>query len=174
MTERVKKQVTAVKIPADTNEASRDLLELGLHQRERVRIQAAMNDEISKIKARYEEQAQPHNEAIARLLDGLHLFAEQNKEALLTGKLKTIQLTTGTIGWRTGTPKVSIKGVDSVMERIKAMNLDNLFIRTKEEINKEAMLENRDAAMSIPGVTITQQESFWAKPYETQLEEIAT
>jgi phage host-nuclease inhibitor protein Gam len=171
--ERVKKQVLAVNIPTNSYEAGAALETLGAHQRERKVIEAHMNDEISAIKRKYEEQAQPHGEEIVRLLEGLHLYAEAHKHELLTGKSKTVQLTSGEIGWRTSTPKVAVKGVDFVIERIKAMGLSDKFLRIKEEINKENMLAEPEAAVQVPGVTINQTESFWAKPFETQLEEVA-
>lgn len=171
-TERDKKAVPDITIPANNYEAAQALEDLGRHQRERERIKADMNDEMAEIKRKYEEDALPHGEAIARLLDGLHLYAEKNKDTLLIGKMKSAKLTTGEIGWRTGTPKVGIKGVEAVLERLKAMDLTR-FIRVKTEPNKEAMLAEQEIAATVPGVTITQVETFWAKPAETELEEVA-
>lgn len=170
--ERVKKAIAAVKIPQNSFEAAQALEDLGRHQRERERIKADMNDEMAYIKRKYEEQAIPHGEAIASLLDGLHLYAEAHKDTLLIGKAKSAKLPSGEIGWRTGTPKVGIKGVEAVLERLKAMDLTR-FIRVKAEPNKEALLAEPEVAVTVPGVTITQVESFWAKPSETELEEVA-
>lgn len=172
-TERVKKAVPDIVVPTNSYEAATFLEKLGAHQRERERIKADMNDEMSEIKRRYEEQALPHGEAIVSLLDGLHIYAEKNKDTLLQGKMKSVKLTSGEIGWRTGTPKVGIKGAEAVIERLKAMCLPQ-FLRVKTEVNKEQMLAEPELAATVPGVTITQVETFWAKPSETELEEVAS
>ncbi len=170
-TERVKKAVPAVKIPSSLQEATAALAELGAHQREKQRLQAEMNDEIAKIKEKYEEQADPHRQQIAALLEGLHLYAESHRHEICTSGKKTVQLATGEFGWRTTTPKVQLKNVEMILERIKAMGLTK-FIRLKEEINKEAMLAEPEVACQIPGIAIKQSETFWVKPEETKLEEV--
>ncbi|MDL2275823.1 host-nuclease inhibitor Gam family protein [Desulfosarcina sp. OttesenSCG-928-G10] len=42
-----------------------------------------------------------------------------------------------------------------------------------EDVNKEAMLADPEAARQVPGVTIVQTEDFVVTPHETELEEIA-
>lgn len=167
--ERVKKTVPQVIIPTTLQEAADALSKLGAHQRETQRLQAMMNDEIAKIKEKYAEQADQYNQMIVSLLEGLHLYAESHRHELLTGGKKTVQLTTGEIGWRTTTPRVQLKNIEMIIERIKAKNLTEKFIRIKEEINKEAMLQEPEVACQIPGVSIKQNETFWVKPDDTKL-----
>ena len=170
---RIKTQAAQVPIPQSREQAVEAIAEIGRRQRERERIQAAMNDELAGIKARYEEEARPHNEAIVALKEGVHVWCEANRAALTSNKVKSANLASGDVGWRTSPPKVKITGVAAVIELIKSLKLMQ-FIRSKEEINKEAMLAEPDVAQSIKGVEIVQAEEFWIKPYETELEEIAS
>ena len=68
--------------------------------------------------------------------------------------------------------KVTIKGVEAVLERLIKARLKK-FIRTKQEIDKEAMLKDVARAKKIEGVTISQDETLEIKPYETRKEEKA-
>lgn len=148
------------------------MAELGKAQRERDKLKEAMNEKIEQIKQQYNKAAEPYIATIAKLVDEIFVYAEKHKSELIKDAGKSVKLEHGSFGWRTNPPKVSIKNQNAVLERIRAMGL-NQFIRIKEEINKEAMLNQIDVAVGIPGVSIIQTEQFWVKPCETDLEEIA-
>lgn len=161
-------------VPRSREEASEVVAKIGGHQRERERIQAAMNDELAAVKARYEEEAQTHGRAISDLVAGLQAWAEANRGELTAGgKTKTVALSTGEVLWRTNPPKVSVRGgLQAVIDSIKALGLAPQFIRFKEELNKEAMLAEPGVAQGIKGVRIEQSENFVVKPFELELEEV--
>ncbi|PLX97297.1 MAG: host-nuclease inhibitor protein Gam, partial [Desulfuromonas sp.] len=139
----------------------------------RGRIEAAMNDEIATIKQRYEEQAKPLGDDIRQLSQGVQVWCEANREAITQGgKVKFATLTTGKVNWRTRPPKVTLRGKESILENLKRLGLAR-FVRTSEEINKEAMLNEPALAKTVPGVNITQGEDFVITPFETELEEVA-
>jgi phage host-nuclease inhibitor protein Gam len=171
---RVKTKAAAVPIPQSREEAIEAVAEMGRRQRERERIQATMNDEIAGIKTAYEEEARPHNEAIQALKEGIHTWCEANRAQLTNGgKVKSANLASGDVGWRTTPPRVKVTGLQAVIELIKSLKLLQ-FLRVKEEINKEAMLADPESAQRIKGVEIVQIEEFWVVPFETKLEEIAS
>ena len=145
---------------------------IGAHARERLRIGAAMGDEIAAIKARYEEQAQPLSEEIVALTGGVQAWCEAHRDELtLGGKVKTAVLPTGEVKWRTTPPSVSVKGADAVMALLAQRGLDR-FIRTKQEVNKEALLNEPDLAATVPGITISQREEFVIEPFEAALADV--
>ena len=168
-----KKQIktTAVNVPVFQVEAEKALGNIGQLQREVTRIEASMNDEMARIKDKYEKQAQPVNEKIENIFHGLHMWAEANRSRLLKGKSKTVKLSTGVILWRTTPPSVRITKVLVVIEELKQKRLRNL-IRTKEEVNKEAILADPSRVKDIKGIKIKQQEEFVAKPFETEIERV--
>ena len=159
-------------VPKSREEVAEGIAEIGRHQRERERIQAAMNDEFAELKKRFEEEAEPHNDAIRERAAGVQTWCEANREDLLTGKAKTADFTTGKISWRVRPPSVSLKGVADVLKALKKHKLAR-FIRTKEEINKDAILAEPKAVEGLKGITIKRDaEDFVIAPSETELEEV--
>ncbi len=169
---RVKQEAVYVPVPQSREETATAIAEIGRHQRERDRIQADMNDELTAIKERYEREAAPHLAAIQTHAHGVQLWCEAHRAELTQeGKVKTAQLATGEVKWRTRPPSVSVRGVEAVLETLKKLGLAR-FVRTKEELNKEAILAEPEAIQGIRGVTIGQGEDFVIVPFETKLEEV--
>jgi phage host-nuclease inhibitor protein Gam len=173
-TGKAKAPAVEVKVPQSRDETADAIREIGEHQRERTRIEAAMNDEIAGIKQKYEEQARPHGEAIAARSQGVQIWCEANR-ALLTqdGKVKTANLASGEVKWRLRPPSVKITGVDAVISLLKQLKLKH-FVRVKEEVDKEAILADPDAVAAVQGIKIEQKEDFAIEPFETKLEEVLT
>ena len=170
---RIKSESPDLKVPQSRAEAEEFIAEIGRLQRQRTRIEADMNDKIAATKQAFEAQAQPLGMDIKQLSAGLQIWAEANRVALTNnGKVKFAMLASGKINWRMRPPKVSLRGKDKIIEACKRLKLTR-FIRTVEEINKEAMLAEQDTAKAIDGVTITQGEDFVITPFETELEEVA-
>ena len=69
---------------------------------------------------------------------------------------------------------MTIKGVEAVIAAIKTLGLSS-FLRTKEEIDKEAMLREPDKARLVQGVSIgSEGETFAVEPFEAQIEGAAS
>lgn len=166
-------KAAAVAAPASREQAEALLKQIGELQREITRREAAMNDEIAQLKARYQQEVTPLNEDIEAQFQGLHAWAEANKGELLTARLKSVKMGTGEIGWRTNPPKVVIRGAETVVENLKRLGLAE-FVRVREEPNKEAILNDPQRVEGVKGITITQDEEFYVKPYETELERVET
>ncbi len=170
---RVKQDAAAFRVPQHRDEVIEAIAEIGRRQRERTRIETAMNDDLAKVREAWERQAAPHLERIKELSRGVQLWCEVHRDALTQGgKVKFARLASGEIKWRLTPPKVVIRALDAVVEALKQAHLDRL-IRIKEEPNKEAILNEPEAVEGIKGITITQKEDFVIVPFETELEEIA-
>jgi phage host-nuclease inhibitor protein Gam len=151
-------------------EAEAAVERIGANQRELTRIEADLNDEVSRLKAAAEERAKPLQDAIAADRGLVQLFCEANRGELTNaGKTKTVIFATGEVRWRARPPSVSIRGVAAVIALLKS-NFGGRFVRTKEEIDKEAMLADPDTARQVPGVKIgSEGEDFVIEPFEVQL-----
>ena len=172
-TTRIKTAAVTIPVPQTREQVVEAIAEIGRRQRERGRIQAAMNDALAAVRQEYEEAAKPHADAITRLSDGVHLWCEANRDELTHGgKAKTANLASGEIKWRMRPPRVSLRGLDNIIEACKKLGLAR-FLRVKEEINKDAMLAEPELAATITGVSISQGEDFVIVPFETELEEVA-
>lgn len=171
-TTRIKSQAAEF-VCATQQEADAAIGEIGRLQRQRETIKTAMNEELASIKDRYEAQAGPLGETIRTLSHGVQIWAEVNRSDLTRdGRTKTAKLGAGEIRWRTRPPSVTVRAAGLVIEALKRLGLER-FVRTKEEVNKEAILAEPEAVQDIKGISITQGEDFIVVPFETQLEEIA-
>ncbi len=162
-----------IPVPQDDSEARTAIREVGDLSRDALCIEAKMNTEISALQEKYGKQVAPIREQIAAKQEGLKMYCEVNRDRLTGGgKVKYHKFATGEISWRLRPAKVTIKGVDSVIAALKSARLAKKFVTTKESINKEAMLKDRETAVAIAGVTIgSDGEDFIVEPFETELKE---
>lgn len=158
-------------VPQSREEAANFLHDIGLMQRQVARIEADMNDEIADAKNRAEKASLGLRDTIDSLTQGLRTWCEANRDALTdNGKRKFADLGTGKIEWRFTPPKVTIRGADEVIARIKTLGLA-IFLREKVEIDKEAMLREPDKARLIQGVGIGREgENFYVEPFESEIQ----
>lgn len=170
---RVKSAAVAVVVPQTRDQVVEAIAEIGRRQRERDRITAQMNDELAAVKQRFEQAARPHAEAIRSLTQGVQIWCEANRAALTEGgRTKTARLASGEVRWRMTPPKIVLKGIETVLQALRMSGLQR-FIRTKEEVNKDALLMEPAVARLVPGVSVVQAEEFVIVPFETELEEVA-
>jgi phage host-nuclease inhibitor protein Gam len=169
-TTRIKSPAAKYPPPQTRDQVIDAVAEIGRRQRECQRIEAAMNDELAAVKARFETEATPHAEAIKAISGGVQTWCEANRQILTDGgRTKTAMLPTGEIKWRMTPPRVEIKGQEAVMDLLRRAGLAR-FIRFREEINKEAILVDPDAVKGIGGIKIKQTEEFVIQPFEADLQ----
>jgi phage host-nuclease inhibitor protein Gam len=151
--------------PKHRDEAEAYLERIGSIQREIQLNKTALAEAIANVTAEIEASSAKLGEEHDRLFRGLQLWAEANRHALTDGgKTKTVRLGNGTIAWRQAPPSVQIKGQEAVLAYLMEKKGEE-FLRTKVEINREAMLANAEQASKIPGVTIKSAgESFVIEP----------
>jgi phage host-nuclease inhibitor protein Gam len=170
---RHKTPAIAVPVPQSREAAAQAVAEIGALSRDLGRIEHDMNDELAAIKEGYEEEAEPRRQRIAALTEGVQTWAEANRDSLTqNGKTKTATLTTGELQWRLRPPSVRVTGADAVLTALRRFGLGR-FIRAKEEVNKEAILNEPEAVAHVPGITISQGEDFVVTPFEAELAGVA-
>jgi len=171
-TARIKKQAVAVAVPKDAAEVSAAIADIGEANRALQRIEADMNTALAEIKAHWETQAEPHRLRIEAITQGVQVWCEAHRAELLKGEVKTATFPAGEVQWRVRPPSVRVTGTEAVMDALRRRGLDR-FLRVKEEINKEAILNEPDAVVSVPGIRIEQSEDFVIKPFEVELADAA-
>lgn len=141
------------------------------------KIEAKMNEEINKVKAKYKEYISEIQEQLEEPMEVLEVFAKEQQSSW--GKKKSMELLHTIIGFRTGQPKV-VKDKkftwDAVLELMKKNRVFKGFIRTTEEINKEAILSEKNEAVlnqlkEEAYVSIDQDEKFYI---DVKKEEVQT
>jgi phage host-nuclease inhibitor protein Gam len=177
-----KAQTISAKIPQTREDAEAEMRQLG-----RLRIQVSeINNELKRASQiliqKAEDDAEKINAEIKILEEGLSLYAAAHRSELTDGnKSKKGKMLSGYFDWRSLPEKVSLRGVDLVVQRVRdavlqahgkaaveaesgdaekarehadtALKLEG-FLRVKTEINKEAMLAAPSLAKAIKGVTI--------------------
>lgn len=162
-------QVYASQTRADVQS---DIKTIGDLQREHARQSADLNDAIAKLTQEAAPQLKALSERSMQLQAGVQTWCEAHREELC-GKGKSANLITGEVQWRQRPPSVSVRGLEAVLAWLKVQGL-SAFVRTKEEVNKEAMLNEPEKARGIPGVSIvTGVEDFIITPFEVDTAEVA-
>lgn len=107
------------------------------------KLEARMNEELNKIKSKYQDDITDLEEALEEPRDLLYAFAAEQKENW--GKRKSMELLHCVIGYRTGTPKVitdkgwTLKAVTDTVAKLYPS-----LVRTKLELDKESIIAMRD------------------------------
>ncbi|MDR1351477.1 MAG: host-nuclease inhibitor Gam family protein [Zoogloeaceae bacterium] len=143
---------------------------LGDAQRELIRIETKINDAIAEITSQHKGEVDALKMRIEELIEGVHWWCEANRSALCAGGGKSANLITGEVAWRKRPASVTVRGVDKVLAYLNANGLKR-FVRTKEEINKEAILAEPKSIICIPGLTLVQGvEDFSVTPFEVEVQ----
>ncbi|EAU0298120.1 host-nuclease inhibitor protein Gam [Salmonella enterica] len=164
------KAAAASYTPQSKEQVSVDIKKIGDIQRELTRIETDANDQIAVIM----NQNTPKIEALRAELDvlqkGVQTWCEANRSTITKGDSKTANLITGEVAWRKKPDSVNLKGVEIVIETLKKLKLDR-FIRRKEEVNKDAILADKEAVKGITGISIVSgKETFSITPFEQEIE----
>lgn len=159
-----------VYVPQSKDEAAADIRKIGDLQREALRATTEMNDSIAHITQNFQPRLDALNDQIKTLQEGVQGYCEAHRIELTDGgKVKTANLITGEVQWRQRPPSVSVRGSDAVLEMLKRLGLTR-FIRSKEEVNKEAILNEPDEVRGVAGLTVvTGVEDFVITPFEQEV-----
>ena len=136
---------------------------------ERAKITAEIELKCAQIREKHQERLAQLQTAQEEAFDTLQAFATENQGELFTRK-KSLEMTHGTIGFRTGTPKLkTLRGFTwaSALQLVKEFLPG--FIRMTEEIAKDKLLADRDSEevasnMARCGIAVTQDETFYVEP----------
>ncbi len=174
MPKALKSKALATPAAQNRQEAESLVLRIGELQRELTRREADLGDSLARIKKAAEDASLP----LALELLGAHAavqtWAEANRAVITKdGRTKTVKLATGLIAWRNRPPKVSLRGVDAILEFLLGDKKLKRFLRVKHEIDKEALGKEPDEARKVPGVSVgSAGEDFIIEPFEAQLAEV--
>lgn len=166
---RIKTDTFAVRYQT-RDEVESAIKEIGDLNRELERLAIEQNDRLAAITEEYAPLMNAVKEKLEPKQDAVQAWCESRRDELTqNGKTKTGSFNTGEVQWRQRPPSVGIRGADAVLESLRTLGLVR-FIRTKEEVNKEAMLNEPELAATVAGVTIkTGIEDFVITPFEQDI-----
>lgn len=145
------------------------------------KIQAEIELQCAKIREKWQDRLSVLTGERDKAFDTLQAFATEN-QAELFAKKKSLDMAHGTIGFRTGTPKLkTLKGFTwaSALELLRRILPG--YVRTAEEIAKDRLLADREIdavvlnvpeqtavpmkeAMASCGIQVVQDETFYVEP----------
>ena len=130
------------------------------------KINAEMDVKIAKIREKYADDVAKHTDTKEKNFDIVQAWATEHRAELFVKK-KSMDSAHGTIGFRTGTPKLkTLKGFTwaSVTKLLKQFMPD--YVRITEEPAKDKLLADRElpgVMESFPdmGIAVAQDETFF-------------
>ena len=139
------------------------------------KITADIELQCAKIREKYASKLAELDAEKTQAFDTLQSYATEN-QAELFSKKKSLDMAHGTIGFRTGTPKLkTLKGFTwaSALQLVKEFLPD--YIRQTEEIAKDKLLADRDTEDMKPqmnkcGIQVVQDETFYVEPKKEDAE----
>lgn len=139
------------------------------------KLQAEMDLKMAAIREKYADRLQELTENKDEQFDILLQYANENKDTLFA-KRKSAEFTHGTIGFRTGTPKLkTLKKFTwaSCLELVKEFMPE--YVRTTQEIAKDRLLADRDreevaGLMPRVGIQVVQDEAFFVEVKKEETE----
>jgi phage host-nuclease inhibitor protein Gam len=159
------------------------LSELAIAVNQQRKITADRDAAVLAINQRVEGPLGDLDQVIKQHTDALRAWAEANPDQFPRDR-KSIIMTSGTLGFRTGTPKLALISRaftwEKVLDCIKASKWAWAgFIRTKEEVDKDAILGTHSqvedktahaADLRSIGLKVVQDETFFVDPDLTKLQ----
>lgn len=154
------------------------------------KINAEIELQCAKIREKWQDRLTVLTAEREAAFDTLQAFATEN-QAELFSKKKSLDMAHGTIGFRTGTPKLkTLKGFTwvSALELVKTF-LPSGYVRLSIDIAKDKLLADRDLeevnvttdgmviqpmamkdAMAKCGIQVVQEETFYVEPKKEETE----
>lgn len=163
------KSKAQIYVPQTKEDAAADVKKVGDLMRLLTRKEADMNDQIAAITQKFQPDFEVLKEQIQTLQDGVQSYCEAHRDELTnSGKVKSANLTTGEVSWRQNPPSVRISKSETVIDMLKRLGLGR-FVRSREEVNKEAILNEPDEVRGVAGITlVTGVEQFVITPFEQE------
>ena len=151
------------------DDVARDIRSIGDLSRELTRQEASMNDGIAEITERHSAALTDLKVRIQRLQSGVQAWCEAHRDEITEGRrVKSAGFITGEVQWRQRPPSVALRGLDAIIETLKRLGLGR-FVRIKEEVNKDAILNEPAAVAGVAGISVVSGiEDFIVVPFEQE------
>lgn len=133
------------------------------------KINATLDVEMTKLREKYQNELAELTEEKEKAFDVLQAFAVEQKDILFTKK-KSLDTIHGTIGFRTGMPKLKTQrgftwpAVTNLLKEFLPS-----YVRTVDEPAKDKLLADRDTEdvqkyLIKVGLSVVQDETFYVEP----------
>ena len=131
-------------------------------------VTAKADEQIIKIREKYAEQVTRLGDIKSGAMDILQSYAENNREEF--GKKKSMELTHGIIGFRTGTPALKAaksftwKSITTLLAKLYPDYVRHVTEPAKDKILADRLYPATQNMMVECGIIVDQAESFFVEP----------
>lgn len=176
MPKRIKPQLINIRGRSD---AERNVGIAGATQNRLNGLKVEMDAEIREVRERYESLIDTADVELQRVVLSLEAWARENPDEFAAGR-KSIDFVHGTIGFRTGTPKVKkgrkFPSLQKVAEFMRTLPWARKYVKqAAATVNKEVLIGDRAKLtaeqLNELGLSIVQEETFYVEPKAEQLEQ---
>jgi phage host-nuclease inhibitor protein Gam len=159
--------------PQTHEECAAAIAEFGKLEARRAALLAELAERQRAIAETYQGQITELDGLMLACFAGIQTFAEAHRSEAEAENVKYLEFTTGRVEWRKAQDAIAAPAkadtLATVIQMLEARSLGR-FIRTTQELNKDAMLAEREVLpgliAGIPGLSIrTGRESFTVKPH---------
>lgn len=138
------------------------------------RTTATVDAQVTAIRDKFQGTLDTLNRDLKTHAEALCDWAQTHPDEFPKGR-KSLEFANGILGFRTGTPKLALISRSWNWDKVLAaiQGLLPAFVRSKPEVDKEALLGQRDElAEFLPrvGLKVTQDETFFVEPNLTETE----
>jgi phage host-nuclease inhibitor protein Gam len=175
-------KITITPPPATRDEAESILNDYAATVNSRRILTARRDSALLRIEENFRAEIAACDNAIESATSKLKAWAEANPSQFPKDR-KSLKMFAGTIGFRTGTPKLSLVSRawswEKVLDAIKNTTCYKQWIRLDEQVKKEAILAEHAQNKIVPqdlqsvGLKIVQDESFFVDPDLTPFDPVA-
>lgn len=171
MRTRTKPQPLVIGNLEEADSALRQLAEIA---REAALIDQGLNEQVDTLKAAAKQQMEPLLTARKRLEDALAVFGIQNKDELFPERKRSQELVFGILGFRRSTSLrlVAKHTWAMVLKRLQDLGQTG-GIRTKHEVDKDALRGWSDGALENVGVKRETVDEFFVELKQEALDRAA-
>ena len=154
----LKNKKTKLKSWNEVDDALKLLSELYIQKQE---LEGEQTVKINEIKQSIKNKSEVIQYQIKLLKDNIERFTEENKTEFLQKRTK--KLTYGTLSYRV-VKKVCFKCAEDAIKALKLLKMD-FCIRTKNELDKEQILNCDETILAKAGITIKSDDKLKIEPY---------
>ena len=134
---------------------------LGNLEIEKSRIEGLQTLEINNVKEKYTTKAEEIDTESIRIKNEITRFCEQNKDAFLNKRSKTLNY--GSLAYRVSTSVKFENNVDIIIKSLEAANLD-FCLKIDKKVDKEKLRELDATTLSKIGVQIITKDGLTITP----------
>lgn len=139
--------------PASVDDINQRLDRLGVIRGQLTELRTQLDDDIAQLRLQYADRIASLTAEEDALFGDVQAYCEARRAELTgNGRVKGHRFANGSVTWRKRPAGIEVADPEQVLAWLREHDMAP-FIRVRETINKDALLDAPEIARSIPGVT---------------------